>query len=74
MNLLIDGSILPPPTEITCFRDVTLYGSVFCSLDVLIEFESEYDIRKYLLNVYQITMTLIWILLVEYTCGVWSVS
>lgn len=38
MNLVIDGSILPPPTDIPCFRDVTLYGSVFCKMDILIEF------------------------------------
>ena len=37
MNLLIDGRILPPPTEIPCFRDVTLYGSVFSNLSILIE-------------------------------------
>lgn len=37
MNLLIDGRILPPPTEIPCFRDVTLYGVTFANLSVLIE-------------------------------------
>ena len=38
MNLVIDGNVLLPPTEIACFRDITLYGSVFCKLDILIEF------------------------------------
>ena len=37
MNLLIDGEIVLPPTEISCFRDVTLYGSVFADFNILIE-------------------------------------
>ena len=48
MNLLIDGSIIPPPTEIPCFRDVTLYGSVFCKMDILVEFEQKDLIWEFL--------------------------
>ena len=48
MNLVIDGSILLPPTDIPCFRDVTLYGSVFCKLDILVEFPEKDLIWKFL--------------------------
>ena len=48
MNLLIDGRILPPPTEISCFRDVTLYGSVFSNLSILIETTEKDLIWKFL--------------------------
>ena len=48
MNLLIDGSIIPRPTEIPCFRDVTLYGSVFCKMDILVEFEQKDLIWEFL--------------------------
>ena len=37
MKLLIDGKLSFPPSEISCFRDVTLYGSVFGNFDILIE-------------------------------------
>ncbi len=35
MNLIIDCSLCEPPSEISCFRDVTLYGKVYCFEDVL---------------------------------------
>lgn len=37
MNLLIDESLVLPPSEIHCFRDVTLYSSVFRDLQILVE-------------------------------------
>lgn len=37
MNLLIDGKLSLPPSSVSCFRDVTLYGTVFAQFDVLIE-------------------------------------
>ena len=37
MNLIIDSSLSEPPSEISCFRDVTLFGKVFIFEDVLLE-------------------------------------
>lgn len=37
VNLIIDSSLSEPPSEISCFRDVTLYGKVFIFEDVLVE-------------------------------------
>lgn len=37
MNLLINESLVLPPSEIHCFRDVTLYSSVFKDLQILVE-------------------------------------
>lgn len=37
MRLLIDGVLSLPPSSISCFRDVTLYSSVFNNYEVLIE-------------------------------------
>lgn len=37
MNLLIDESLVLPPSEIHCFRDVTLYSSVFKDFQILVE-------------------------------------
>ena len=37
MNLLIDGKLTLPPSEVSCFRDVTLYGSVFGKFNILID-------------------------------------
>ena len=36
MNLLISGKLSRPPSSVTCFRDVTLYASVFAKFDVLV--------------------------------------
>ena len=37
MKLLIDGKLALPPSSVSCFRDVTLYSSVFGQFEVLIE-------------------------------------
>jgi hypothetical protein len=37
MNLIIEASFCEPPSEVACFRDVTLYGSVFIFEDVLVK-------------------------------------
>lgn len=37
MKLLIDGKLALPPSSVSCFRDVTLYGSVFSQFEVLVE-------------------------------------
>ncbi len=37
MNLLIDGKLTLPPSEVSCFRDVTLYGSIFGDFNILID-------------------------------------
>ncbi|MDA1237339.1 MAG: hypothetical protein ACJAT2_003812 [Bacteriovoracaceae bacterium] len=40
MNLIIDSSLCEPPSEISCFRDVTLYGKVFIFDDILLKCET----------------------------------
>ena len=40
--LIVDGHLTFPPTEVSCFRDVTLYAQVFRSLDVLIQIEPQH--------------------------------
>ena len=37
MRLLIDGKLALPPSSVSCFRDVTLYSSVFGQFEVLVE-------------------------------------
>lgn len=37
MNLLISGKLAFPPSSVECFRDVSLYGSVFGKFNVLVE-------------------------------------
>lgn len=37
MKLLIDGKLALPPSSVSCFRDVTLYGSIFGDFDILVE-------------------------------------
>lgn len=37
MNLVIDGNLTYPPSEISCVRDVTLYSVVWSKFNVLIE-------------------------------------
>jgi len=37
--LIVDGHLIFPPTEVSCFRDVTLYAQVFRSLDVVVQVE-----------------------------------
>ena len=40
-NLIIDAELTEPPSEVSVFRDVTLYSKVFMSLYVLLECESD---------------------------------
>lgn len=37
MKLIIDSVFTEPPSEISCFRDVTLYGKTFIFEDVLLK-------------------------------------
>lgn len=37
MNLIIDADLTNPPTEISVFRDVTLYSKTFLKCDILLE-------------------------------------
>lgn len=37
MILIIESCLTEPPSEITCFRDVTLFGKLFVFEDILIE-------------------------------------
>jgi hypothetical protein len=39
MNLIIDSSLCEPPSEVSCFRDVTLYSKVFIFEDILVQCE-----------------------------------
>ena len=39
MNLIIESSLCAPPSEVSCFRDVTLYGRIFIFEDVLVQCE-----------------------------------
>ncbi|MBT7437972.1 MAG: hypothetical protein HN786_05050 [Cellvibrionales bacterium] len=36
MKLIIDSALSEPPSEVSCFRDVTLYAKVYCCEDVLL--------------------------------------
>ena len=36
MNLIIEAPLSEPPSEISCFRDVTLYGKTFVFDDILL--------------------------------------
>ena len=37
VNLIIDSCLSEPPSEISCFRDVTLYGKSFIFEDILVQ-------------------------------------
>jgi len=37
MNLIIESSLCEPPSEVACFRDVTLYGKTFIFEDILLK-------------------------------------
>lgn len=39
MNLIINSLLAAPPSEIACFRDVTLYGKTFVFDDILVRCE-----------------------------------
>lgn len=36
MNLIIGASLSEPPSEVSCFRDITLYGKTFIFEDILL--------------------------------------
>lgn len=42
MNLVIDGNLSYVPSEISCFRDITLYSTIWGEFDVLVEIDREY--------------------------------
>ena len=42
MNILLDGNLTFPPSEIMCVRDVTLYGTIWGKFTVLVEIEKTY--------------------------------
>ncbi len=52
MKLLIDGKLAFPPSSISCFRDVTLYSSIFGDFDILIESRNKHKdiVWKWLKN------------------------
>ncbi len=39
MNLIIEAPLSAPPSDSTCFRDVTLYAKTFVAEDILLECE-----------------------------------
>jgi hypothetical protein len=41
MKLLIDARLTEPPSEISVFRDITLYSTIFLNYDVLLECDDE---------------------------------
>lgn len=41
MNLLISGELTAPPSEVSAFRSLTLYATVFKHLDCLVEVPRE---------------------------------
>lgn len=40
--LIINGHLMFPPSEVSCFRDITLYAHVFVEIPVLVQVESEH--------------------------------
>lgn len=47
MNLVIDGNLTYPPSEISCVRDITLYSTIWGDFSVLVEIEREYRDQLY---------------------------
>ena len=41
MNLLISGELTAPPSEVSAFRSLTLYATVFKNLDCLVEVDRQ---------------------------------
>lgn len=37
MNLVIDGNLSYPPSELSCLRDITLYSDVYSDLTVIVQ-------------------------------------
>lgn len=51
MNLIIDAELTNPPTEISVFRDITLYSKTFLNYDILLECDAgDRDIYYYWLK------------------------
>lgn len=50
MNLVIDGNLTYPPSEISCVRDITLYSTIWGEFCVLVEIDRMYrdDLWKHL--------------------------
>ena len=42
MNLIIDGNLTYPPSEVSCVRDIALYSAVWGQFDVLIEIDRQF--------------------------------
>ena len=42
MNLVIDGNLTYPPSEISCVRDITLFSVTWTPFTVLVEIEPQY--------------------------------
>ncbi len=42
MLIIIDANLSAPPSKVTCFRDITLYSSVFLDSEIVIECEDEW--------------------------------
>lgn len=41
MNLLISGELSAPPSEVSAFRTLTLYATIFKHMDCLVEVQKE---------------------------------
>ena len=37
MNLVIDGNLGYPPSELSCIRDITLYSSIYSDLTIVVQ-------------------------------------
>ena len=37
MNLVIDGNLVYPPSELSCIRDITLYSSIYSDLTIVVQ-------------------------------------
>ena len=42
MPILMEATLSEPPSSITCFRDVTLYASIFKNKDILVFCEKDH--------------------------------
>lgn len=40
--LIINGNLIFPPSEVSCFRDITLYTHIYTNLPVLVQIESQH--------------------------------
>ena len=42
MNLVIDGNLVYPPSELSCIRDITLYSSIYSDLTIVVQIWPEF--------------------------------